>query len=37
LLNKYLGLAPAGDHAAEARELLEKLDDPISATATPRR
>jgi len=37
LLNKYLGLAPAGEHAAEARALLEKLDDPISTTTTPRR
>ena len=36
VLNKYLGLAPAGEHAAEARALLEKLDDPISTTATPR-
>ena len=32
-LNKYLGLAPAGEHAAQARELLEKLDTPITSAA----
>lgn len=36
-LNKYLGLAPAGQHAAEARALLEKLDAPVETPQTPHR
>lgn len=34
-LNRYLGLAPAGEHAAEARALLEKLDAPVTAPERP--
>lgn len=37
LLNKYLGLAPAGEHAAEARALIEKLDSPVEVTSAPKR
>lgn len=35
LLNKYLGLAPAGEHAADARALIEKLDTPAEVTSAP--
>lgn len=36
-LNKYLGLAPNGQHAAEARDILEKLDDFVDAAHTPKK
>jgi tetratricopeptide (TPR) repeat protein len=36
-LNKYLALAPYGQHAADARAMLEKLDTPIQTTYTPRK
>lgn len=37
LLNKYLGLAPAGEHAAEAHALIEKLDSPGEITSEPKK
>ncbi|MGE5322872.1 MAG: tetratricopeptide repeat protein [Actinomycetota bacterium] len=37
LLNKYLGLAPAGEHAADARALIDKLDSPVEVTSAPKK
>jgi tetratricopeptide (TPR) repeat protein len=36
-LNKYLGLAPDGQHAAEARDILEKLEDFAESAHSPKK